>query len=141
MRGRKTKKGRGGNARDLGVMEWCIPFGWAERAGGREGKREMQVQTRMLTRERKKRTKGKEREREREKKNRNRRAEERTREEGGKGSKGRGNGRERERDGGKVNFVLSYVSAPICPLFGPPQKRGHGVEIREIGGHLTALGL
>jgi hypothetical protein len=53
-------------------MEWRIPVGRAERAGDREGKREIQVQTRTLTRERKKRTT------EREKNNR--RAEERTRE-------------------------------------------------------------
>ena len=56
MRGRQTKKGRRENARDLGVVEWRTPVGRAERAGDREGKREMQVQTRMLTRERKKRT-------------------------------------------------------------------------------------
>jgi hypothetical protein len=56
MRGRQTKKARRGNARDLGVVEWRIPVGRAERAGDREGKREMQVQKRRLTRERKKRT-------------------------------------------------------------------------------------
>ena len=38
-------------------MEWRIPVGRAERAGDREGKREMQeVQTQILTREREKRT-------------------------------------------------------------------------------------
>jgi hypothetical protein len=36
-------------------------------------------------------------------------------------------------------FLLSYVTAPICPPFGPPQKRGQGVGIRENGGHLTVL--
>ena len=36
-------------------------------------------------------------------------------------------------------FLLSYGAAPICPPFGPPQKRGQGVEIRENGGHLTVL--
>ena len=49
------------NATDLGVVEWSIPVGRAERAGDREGKREMQVQTRTLTRERKKRTADRER--------------------------------------------------------------------------------
>ena len=61
MRERQTKKGRRENARDLGVVEWRTPVGRAERAGDREGKREMQVQTRMLTRERKKRTTERER--------------------------------------------------------------------------------
>jgi hypothetical protein len=56
MRERQTKKGRRENARDLGVVEWRNPVGRAERAGDREGKREMQAQTRTLTRERKKRT-------------------------------------------------------------------------------------
>ena len=42
----------------MGVVEWGIPVGRAERTGDREGKREMQVQTRTLTRERKKRTTG-----------------------------------------------------------------------------------
>ena len=36
-------------------------------------------------------------------------------------------------------FLLSYATAPICPPFGPPQKRGQGVEIRKNGGHLTVL--
>jgi hypothetical protein len=40
----------------LSAVEWRIPVGRAERAGDRKGKREMQVQTRMLTREGKKRT-------------------------------------------------------------------------------------
>ena len=61
MRGRQTKKGRRENARDLGVVEWRTPVGRAERAGDQEGKREMQVQTRILTRERKKRTTERER--------------------------------------------------------------------------------
>jgi hypothetical protein len=52
----QTKEGRRENARDLGVVEWRTLVGRAERAGDQEGKREMQVQTRMLTRERKKRT-------------------------------------------------------------------------------------
>jgi hypothetical protein len=56
MRGRQTKEGRRENGRDLGVVEWRTPVGRAERAGDREGKREMQVQTRTLERERKKRT-------------------------------------------------------------------------------------
>ena len=56
MRGRQTEKDRRENATDLGVVEWSIPVGRAERAGDREGKREMQVQTRIWTRERKKRT-------------------------------------------------------------------------------------
>jgi hypothetical protein len=30
----------------------------------------------------------------------------------------------------KLFFLLSYGAAPICPPFGPPQKRGEGVEIR-----------
>ena len=61
MRGRQTKKGRRENARDLGVVEWRTPVGRAERADDREGKREMQVETRILTRERKKRTADRER--------------------------------------------------------------------------------
>ena len=61
MRERQTKKGRRENARDLGVVEWRTPVGRAERAGDQEGKREMQVQTRILTRERKKRTTERER--------------------------------------------------------------------------------
>jgi hypothetical protein len=81
MRGRQTKKGRRENGRDLGVVEWRTPVGRAERAGDREGKREMQVQTEGK-RER-------ENDGEREK---NRRAEERTREERGK-EEGRGNAR------------------------------------------------
>ena len=44
----------------MGVVEWRIPVGRAERTGDREGKREIQVQTRPLTRERKKRTTGRE---------------------------------------------------------------------------------
>jgi hypothetical protein len=32
-------------------------------------------------------------------------------------------------------FLLSQATAPICPPFGPPQKRGQGVEIRKNGGH------
>ena len=70
------------NATDLGIMEWIIPVGRAERAGDREGEGDMQ--TGILTRERKKRAI------EGEKKNR--RAEERTKEEGGK-EEGRGNAR------------------------------------------------
>ena len=54
------------------------------------------------------------------------------------GQNERGNNR-----GAHVIFLLSYVTAPssICPPFGPPppQKRGHGVEIRKNGGHLTVL--
>jgi hypothetical protein len=84
MRKRQTEKGRRENATDLGVVEWSIPVGRTERAGDREGKREMQVQTRVLVIEREKRTK-----REREE---NRRAEERTKEEGEKEA-GRGNAR------------------------------------------------
>ena len=61
MRGRQTKKGRRENSRDKGVVEWRTPIGRAERAGNREGKREMQVQMRTLTRERKKRTTERER--------------------------------------------------------------------------------
>jgi hypothetical protein len=41
MRGRQTKKGRRKHARDLGVLEWRIPVGRAERAEDREGKRGM----------------------------------------------------------------------------------------------------
>jgi hypothetical protein len=43
--------------------------------------------------------------------------------------------------GGKSGlfFLLSYVTAPICPPFGPPQKRVQGVEIRKNGGHSTVL--
>ena len=41
---------------DLGIMEWIIPVGGAERAGDREGESEMQ--TGILTRERKKRAIG-----------------------------------------------------------------------------------
>ena len=41
VRGRQTKKGRRGNATDLGIVEWRIPVGRAERTnrgpGGREG--------------------------------------------------------------------------------------------------------
>jgi hypothetical protein len=61
MRGRQTKKGRRENARDLGIVEWRTPVERAERAGDREGKREIQVQMRTLTRERKKRTTERER--------------------------------------------------------------------------------
>jgi hypothetical protein len=32
---------------------------------------------------------------------------------------------------------MAYGTAPICPPFGPPKKRGQGVEIRGNGGHLT----
>jgi hypothetical protein len=44
----KQRKAGGGNVRDLGVMEWRIPVGRAERTGDREKKREMQVQTRTF---------------------------------------------------------------------------------------------
>jgi hypothetical protein len=47
MRGRQTEKGRREDATDLGVVGWSVPVGKAERAGDREEKREMQVQTRM----------------------------------------------------------------------------------------------
>jgi hypothetical protein len=36
-------------------------------------------------------------------------------------------------------FLLSYATVPICLPFGPPQKRGQGVEIRKNGGDLTVL--
>jgi hypothetical protein len=39
-----------------------------------------------------------------------------------------------------IIFLLFYATAPICPPFGAPQKRGEGVEIRENGGHLAVNG-
>jgi hypothetical protein len=86
-RGRQTKKGRRENATDLGVVEWRIPVGRAERAGDREGMKEGDAGADRNVDE------GEEEENDNDgERGKNRRAEERTREEGGKGE-GRGNAR------------------------------------------------
>jgi hypothetical protein len=129
VRGRQTKKGRRGNATDLGIVEWRIPVGRAERTGDREGERETQVQTGTLTREGNKRTM------ERERKTGEWRREPEKRE-GKRKAEGPREGVERKQ-AGKAREVTTTTAA----TFEDERKRGGGTG-KEAGGpaHCTKNG-